>query len=269
LRPVIIGLAIMAAIWSGVWGINAFENISPDSQNVKSLVPFDIILGSLYIGVTAIEIFGAISAFLQNLALIRLYSLLTLIAALLVSGAEMLRIVIHFKFKSTIISQCITFVMSDNDDDGIGFFGSHHANGLSQADATSFCNQAWNHDTFADIAWFIISIILTLLFSSIAFAYYNQLLDPSSASTRMPRNRNRQQDNFPLETFTPSLPYNSNQEGTSRYNPPPGPPPSESPFAPPYEASKLPKYGYSEDGHAKDDGKKATDDEKDLAGVNY
>jgi len=266
LRPLVICVGVASAIWAAVWGISAFQDISVDNGHVKNLVPFDIVLGTLYMSVLVIEIFGVFAAFRQSIPLVRSYSFLSLVVAIIVAAAEILRIVIHFKFKNDIISECTTLAQTDDDSTDIGFFGSHHANGLSPTDAAEYCNNAWSRDSFSDIAWLLVGLVLTLLFSSIAFSFYRQLLDPSIHVTR-PSARNQNpyaQDNVPLQTFRPT------------YNPPPGAPPvqreadRDSMYAPPYEEGKLPGYGAgigaSEVGDVKKD---ISNEEKDLAGVNH
>lgn len=217
--------------------------------------------------VAAIEVFGIWAAVRQNLHMVKLYVTLSLFVVVIVFGAEILRLVLHFKFKGPMINECIALVNSDSDPgDGFGFLGSHHPHGLIPADASDYCNSAWSHNTFSDIAWLIFSLIGSLIFSSIAYSYYRQLLDPSSVATRYPR---RQPDNVPLDTFRSNNEYSqySEQRGLGYNAGPSNPPPSE--FVPPYEPSKLPGYaGYAES--IEPDSKlKGTDEEKDLAGVSH
>lgn len=268
LRPVIIGVGFAAMIYSLIWGGSALSAIHPDqTQNLKQLVPFDITLGVAYISVALIEMLGIFGAIRQSLRIIRIYAFLSLIATALVFGAEILRLVVHFKFKQDMIAQCITAAESpDGVGDDTGLFGNHHASDLDPDTATSFCNDAWSHNTFSDIAWLLISLICSLVFASLAYSYYRQLLDPTSGVGRTrPRDTN-----VPLDTFRnyneyqgPGLPYNA---GGSRPAAARAGSIAQSEFVPPYEPSKLPGYGSAYD----DPDKKApTDEEKDLSGITH
>jgi len=268
LRPVIIGIGIAATIYALLWGGSSFSNISSDkSQNLSQLVPFDIALGTIYLVVALIELYGIWSAIRQSLPLVRIYAILSLLAAAMVFGAEIVRLVVHFKFKNDMITQCIQAAQTGDGErnNDFGLFGNHRAHDLSSDEATDFCNDAWSHNTFSDIAWLILSLICSLVFSSLAFSYYRQLLDPASGGARI-----RPQDNgVPLNTFRSYGQYGEYAqgaglayEGGSRFAPPPIPE-----YAPPYEPSKLPGYqGYAE---SIEPDKKATDEEKDLAGASH
>jgi len=244
-RPLVIGSNIAATLWALLWGISAFQNIGPDnSHSLHQLVPFDIILGSLYMGVAAIEIFGIISAFRRNLPLMRIYAFLSIIALLLTSGAEIVRIVVHFLFKKALIDECTNDVTGDLVSDNFGFFGSHNVHNLSPSEAADYCQSAFDHDTFTDIAWLIVGTLLGLLFVSIAYSYYHQLLDPSSVASRF-----RTTNSVPLQTFGGGPgPYNPPQGGYHMDNR------SVDGFVPPYDAAKLPGYGYSGEGEERDMG---------------
>jgi len=269
LRPVIIGVGFAAMVYSLIWGGSALSTIHPDQhQNLSQLVPFDIALGVAYMTVALIEIFGIFGAFRQSLPIIRIYAFLSLVAAVLVFGAEILRLVVHFKFKNDMITQCITAAESpDGVGDETGLFGNHHASDLDPLSATDFCNDAWSHNTFSDIAWLLISLICSLVFASLAYSYYRQLLDPTSGVARArPRG-----NNVPLDTFRnyneyaagSSLPYNA---GGSRPAAPRAGSIAPSEFVPPYEPTKLPGYGSAFD---EPDKKVPTDEEKDLGGVSH
>jgi len=270
LRPVVISIGIAATIYSLIWAGSAFSDINTDrSQNVGQLVPFDITLGTLYIVVALIEMFGVFGALRQNLPIVRLYAMGSLLASVIIFGAEILRLVVHFKFKQNILTECITLAQTDGGiGDDHGFVGNRHARKLTPEQAIDFCNSAWSHDTFSDIAWLIISSIVSLVFASLAYSYYRQLLDPQFGVARF----RPQGNSVPLDTFRnynnnnqygdyaagSSLPYNAGMAPGRR-----SPAPSE--FIPPYESSKLPGYGET----AGDPDKKAppTDEEKDLSGI--
>ena len=119
------------------------------------------------------------------------------------------------------------------------------------------CNDAWSHDSFSEIAWFIVVAILGFLFSSITFAYYRQLIDPTSPANqaRAPSAQARAAaagGAYPPPHYNP--PYASGgvdvggSVGNLGYAPPPGPPPpgaASSVYVPEYDPAKLPAYGES------------------------
>jgi len=244
LRPVVIGSGIAAALWALLWGISSFQTIHPDAtHNLHQLVPFDIALGALYMGVMVIELFGVFGALQRSLAIIRIYAPLAFVALLITTGAEILRIVIHFMFKSALINECITDVQGDIVFTNFGFFGTHDAHNLTQDEAASFCQSAWDHDTFTDIAWLLVAILIGSLFASIVYSYYRQLMDPTSMESRMTN------QNVPLQTFGGPAPYAQGPYTQGPYGPG-GHAYGQSIDglnygAPPYDNAKLPEYGYT------------------------
>lgn len=110
--------------------------------------------------------------------------------------------------------------------------------------------------------------VCSLLFASLAYSYYRQLLDPSVSVARPRPTGNN--NNVPLDTFRNYGEYNAYAQGSglpydagARSSPRP-----QSEYAPPYEASKLPGYGggYAAD---TDPDKKVSNEDKDLAGVSH
>jgi len=268
LRPVIIGIGVISFVYALLWGGSSFSNLHFDkSQNLGSIVAFDIAIGSIYMVVALIEASGIYGAIRQSVPTIRLYSILSLVISGIILAAEILRLVVHFGFKSSMISACETAVESDNGDfnNYFGFFGNSDVHNLDPGRAQDFCNDAWSHATFSDIAWLIFSTICSLVFASLAFSYYRQLLDPMSGVART----RPQDNNVPLDTFRNYGQYNEYAQGTGLpYNAGRSSPRPASEYAPPYEASKLPGYGggYAED---TDPEKKVSDDDKALAGVSH
>ena len=118
------------------------------------------------------------------------------------------------------------------------------------------CDSAWRHDSFSEIAWFIVVGILSLLFAAIAFSYYRQMLDPTSPvnAARAPSAQARAAGLYPEHYNPPYVPesdYYGNARGpgtgTGRYAPPPGPPPGaakadDEAYVPEYDPAKLPEY---------------------------
>jgi len=261
LRPVVIASAISAIIWSLVWAGGAFEDISGDKQNddSKVLVNFDIVLGALYSGVAAMELFGIFAAISRRASLARLYVGMSMLVVLLVAAAELLRTVVHFAFKNAIVGECTTLSTNGDNRSGFAFWGGS-TRAFSQQDAQDYCNSAYNRSSFSTIAWLILAVLLTLFFASTAYAFYRQLLDPMSF--RAPSDQVRLESMRGQPYGGGYVPYPGFNAGPAPgYAPPPGaPPPGFAGYAAPaYEPGKLPGYG-SEGGH----GAKGMDsDEKD------
>ncbi|KAF8523680.1 hypothetical protein BU17DRAFT_63614 [Hysterangium stoloniferum] len=258
LRPIVIACTIMGIIWSLAWTAGAFEDIAGEKQNseLKKLVAFDIVLGSLYAGVAAIELFGLFAAVTRRTSLVRIFVFLSLLVALIVFGAELIRTIVHFSFKSAILEECRLESMGEIDSTSFGFWGgSIHT--FSNTEAQQFCSDAFSRNSISTIAWFILGGLLSLFFASIAYSFYRQLLDPLAFRAQAPSDQVRlqafnrpygYQEQYgyapPQQPYggayaAPTQAYGGGNHPYPSFAPPPGPPPG----APPYEAGKLPGYG--------------------------
>ncbi|EJD01846.1 uncharacterized protein FOMMEDRAFT_20621 [Fomitiporia mediterranea MF3/22] len=242
LRPVVVFVSFLGGLWALVWGIASFRDISVDNDHAAKLEVFDIVLGSLYMATFVIELFGLAAASMQKLPMIRAYAFLSLGAAVVVIATELIRVIIHFVFKNTLISECQALVNGETITTRFGIWGTTTET-LDGQTAEEFCRDAWSHDSFSEIAWFIVTAILSLLFASIAFSYYRQMLDPSSI-VNVSRNAAPQHYNPPYAAG--AYGYNNGPYGgfgASGYGPPPGPPPAQSQaYVPQYDPAKLPDY---------------------------
>lgn len=247
----VLGTAFAGGLWSLIWGIASFEDISVDKQHATRLQVFDIVLGSLYMGALAVELLGMAGAYLQRLAVIRIYAFLSLGTAVIIIATGLIRVVVHFVFKSTLIDECTALATGDTIDERFGIWGPTTTTTLDGGDANQLCSDSWSHDSFSELAWFFVSSVLALIFATVAFAYYRQMLDPTSPANaaRAPSAQARAAM-YPAHynpPYVPDLPY-----GGERFAPPPGPPPPrQDQYAPPYDAAKLPVYskgGYEEAG---------------------
>ncbi|TFK52847.1 hypothetical protein OE88DRAFT_1306202 [Heliocybe sulcata] len=244
LRPVVIVVGLLSGIWTLVQAISLFREVSTDkSQGFPKLGVFAIALGALYMTVAAIEFFGVGAAALQKAALVRIYSFLSIASALIIVAGGFLLVIVHFVNKNEIINECIQLSKGDEVTVRYGIWGPVSKTQLTEAEAEDFCHSAYSHDSWGDIIALIIELVLAALFCSIAFAYYRQLMDPTSAAntSRAPSNQFRggnypQHYNPPYNASVPDLPYN---QPYGQYAPPPGPPPN----APPYDHNAPPGYG--------------------------
>jgi len=242
LRPVVISSTFLAGLWALLWGISSFRDISIDKNHATRLEVFDIVLGSLYMATFTIELFGLVSAYLQRLVMIRLYAFLVLGAALIVTAADLIRVIVHFAFKDELINECTALATGDTIETRFGIWGPTSTTTLSPQDAAQFCNSAWSNDSASEVIWFLVAGVLSFLFAALAFAYYRQMLDPASPANtqRKPRGGGGPEHYSP--PYMPELPYQGG--GAGAYAPPLGPPPAaqSSVYVPAYDSAKLPDY---------------------------
>jgi len=217
LRPVVVVVGLLSGIWTLLQAISLFKEVSTDkSQGFPKLGIFAIVLGALYMAVAVIEFFGVGAAALQRAAFVRIYSFLTVASALVVVVAGFLLVIVHFAYKNEILDECVKLSTGDTVVVRYGIWGPASKTQLTQSEAEDFCKNAYSHDSWGDIIALIIEIVLAALFCSIAFAYYRQLIDPTSPanSSRAPSTQFRgsnypQHYNPPYNASVPALPYNN------------------------------------------------------------
>ncbi|KAJ6613612.1 hypothetical protein B0H10DRAFT_218179 [Mycena sp. CBHHK59/15] len=273
LRPVIIGVASLAALWSLFSYIGFFRSISTDKQQgVPALATFAIALGAIYMALTAIETFGVIAAVTQRLPLIRMFAILSGVAILITAAAGITEVVVHFTSKSDILKECTNLTSGSNlAIYPFGLFGPSRHETLDAQDAADWCRSAYDRASWQDIVSLLVTIFLACSFAVLALGYYRQMLDPTSPANalRAPSNQARMNNfpshyNPPYNASVPNLGYGYNAPyagapyagapytGGQTYAPPPGPPPPrDAPFAPP--ESKPPGYTGSGAGYGADD----------------
>jgi hypothetical protein len=242
LRSAVFPLAIAGAAWSLASTITLFQELGIDrGQHETRLATFAIVLGSLYAGTTAIFIFGIVAAATKRLALIRIFSVLAIVATVVIIAAGLLRTIVHFMLKNDLITECTTLAQGNDVVFRWGIWSVDPSKNLTASEAASFCKNAWNHDSFSEIVWLIAEIILMSLFAVVAWSYAQQETAIAAGGIR---------DRLPA-TYTPAYPagpaYAAGGESTvtlpdleynKPYAPPPGPPPAFD--------SSLPAYGNDE-----------------------
>ncbi|KAG9103450.1 hypothetical protein FRC06_010756 [Ceratobasidium sp. 370] len=243
LRPVALTCGVLAWLWTLLWSIRSFQDVGGDRISFPRVVAFDITLGALYATACAIETFGIFAMFGQKTRLVGIYSWASVGAVVVVIAAELIRIILHFSLKGSLIDQCTKENTGDVVISRGGFWDPVTSTTLSQAEARNWCNDAWNRGTFADFAWFIVSALLGFMFVSVNFAYWRQLLDPTSVVSRYPRAPSEQ---YHMGAMPPHQPQPYNPYAQQQYNPysygQPDPF-ARNDYAPPYDAHKLPGYG--------------------------
>ncbi|KAI9464045.1 hypothetical protein BJY52DRAFT_882953 [Lactarius psammicola] len=242
LRSAVFPIAVLGAIWTLIYAIQVFQQLSTDqAQHEKRLATFAITLGSLYAGTTAIFVFGIVAAATRRLALIRVFSFLAIVAAVIVIASAVLRTIVHFMLKDELISECTTLAQGTDVVFRWGIWTADPTDSLTPDEAAKFCKKAWNHDSFSEIAWLIGEIALMSLFAIIAFSYAQQ----ESAVVSGAKTEGLPTTYAP--TYGAGHGYATGDESTLnlpevQYNqpfaPPPGPPP-------PFDGS-LPAYGSDE-----------------------
>lgn len=243
LRTLVLSISISGFIWLLSFSVSAFQEISTDkSHQQKKLANLSIVLGSLYVGAAAIFLFGAFAAGSRRLGLIRIFSFLSAAVAVIIIASGFLRTIVHFILKKSLINECTELATGQNVVTVWGVWNSGPDHRLSPTEANKFCRHAWNHDSFSEIFWLIVEIIVLPLFVLVVFAYAQQ----ESASVQ---GRGR---SIPT-TYTPA--YVAGAESNVAlpevsYDPPQYAPPN-SPPPPPFDKS-LPGYGGGETMDKKD-----------------
>ncbi|PCH37453.1 hypothetical protein WOLCODRAFT_29116 [Wolfiporia cocos MD-104 SS10] len=234
LRPVVFVVALISAIWALLTKINSFQTLNVDKQQgFPKLGSFAIILGIIYAAICGIESFGMVAAGMQRLQMARMYAILSVISGLAIVGAGFMRVILHFILKHDLISECEQIAKGDVVVEQYGFWGPTFEDRLTASQAESYCNDYWKHDSFAEIISLIVEIVVALFFSTIAFAYYRQLSDPTSVANlaRAPPSAqyaapgDAPSGEYPTHYNPPYLNYDAG------YAPPPGPPPMKDPYA--------------------------------------
>jgi len=225
LRPVVIATSVMTALWALAWTVSSFKALKlANSDDLPKLAPLAIAQGVMYAVACGFQTFGVVAAGLQKFALIKIYAFLCAMSTLLVVGVGFMRVVTHFVFKSDFLTECSTLAQTGSIDSVFGIWGSNPSTSLNASQAAQYCSDEWNHDSWIEIIAVILEILIGLLLTAIAFAYYRQALDPASPAnaSRLPSDSARQ-DGYPTH-------YNPPYDGTSYapvYAPPPGPPPTD------------------------------------------
>lgn len=225
----------LAALWALLSGISSFRTLTDDeSKQIPHLRTISLILGIVYMIAFVIECFGIMAATLQRAAMVRIYSFLSILSSLLILGGSLTQTIIHFTMKDELLNLCTTDATGDTVFFGFGFWGPSRKDTLDSNEAANWCKNEWDHDSWSDILALLLEIVLALFFVAITFAYYAQVMDPTSPvnNTRIPPNQTRPA--YQPEHYNP--PYTT-------YPPPPGAPPYvDQGFVPPYDANKPPGY---------------------------
>jgi len=232
LRSIVIATGSLSALWTLLWAISSFRDVNLDKSNsYPKLATLSLVLGILYIVTCTIEVFGVFAAITQRLALVKTYAMGSVVSAILVIGAGLLEVIVHFVDKKDIVNECTTLATGASITFRFGLFGSTSQETLTAAEAASFCQDGWDRASWSSIISLLLEILLGVLFSIIAIAYYRQLLDPTSAANafRAPSHQMRGDlypEHYNPPFNAPPVPNLGYGAGPSAYAPPPGAPPA-------------------------------------------
>ncbi|KAI6112385.1 hypothetical protein EV401DRAFT_203077 [Pisolithus croceorrhizus] len=230
LRPIVLAMALVAALWSLAFAVAGYRELATDeNDNFHNLAPLAAVQGTLYTLALLFQGFGIAAVATQRTRFIRMFTYLSALTSLFAVGVSFMRVITHFTFKIR------GFWISHSLRMGVwirqmyGFWTNNPGSNLDATDAATYCNDAWSHDSWAEILLLVLLIVVGLLFTSTAFAYYRQVIDPTSPvnSSRTPANQVRM-DDFPAY----HAPYDA-----PAYAPPAGPPPFDG-------EGKPPQYNY-------------------------
>jgi len=233
LRPLLLGLTSLSFIAGVIWCASSFKDKDNDSRINPKIWTYDIVFGSIFAALSAIELFGFVAAWRQRVSLMTIYSLLSVISALAVIALEILSIAIDFMFKNDMITECTREVTTPDFVDCFGYWCSNRSK--TQAEGNRYCHHQWTKIVIGDFVWFFIALFCGTLFSYMAFAYQHEL---RNVGRPLNPQRYAMQD-YPVH----GLDY--------QYPPPPGPPPPiDSHSSNPYDdTSKPPDYEPASEGH--------------------
>jgi len=239
LRPVVMITSLLTAFWSIFSAIGFYRNIGPYNDNgAPSLAKISIIIGSLYMGIFLIGLLGLAAAASERLNVVRTFAYFSVLAALIVAGVSLFRVVIHFTMKDTILNACTNAATGQTFVYG-GWWGPIYSSTLSSSDAQDFCKSYYDRDSWSLIVGFLILSALGIFFSLIAFGYLRQNLDPTSRANVI------QRLNVPPRHYLPG-PYDHDHDDPHFADPPDGKPPRYSGDGrEDYKVSRDEESGYS------------------------
>jgi hypothetical protein len=181
-RNLVIAVAAINALRFLISALTAFQDVTFDhAHNVPKLAQSSFALGALYLVTAVIQTFGALSAVLQRLTLIRVYVHLSFVSALLITAAGFVNGLEYFLLAEEIISECVALSVSGSWISKSIFRGKlRHGQIPSINVAQEQCLTAWSRGSLSQVvAVFAFSLIPAIAFFLLAYAYYRQTTDPA------------------------------------------------------------------------------------------
>jgi hypothetical protein len=186
-RYLVIGVAAINALRFLISALTAFHDVhitDIKTRHAPKLTQISLALGALYLVTAVLQFYGAISAALQRLTLIRVYVHLAFLSALLITVAGFITGVEYFLLAEDIISQCVELSVSGSWVSKSIFRGKlRHGQVPSPKVAQEQCLNAWSSGSISQvIAIFIFFLIPSIAFFLLAYTYYRQSTDPAHSA---------------------------------------------------------------------------------------
>ncbi|KAG8962859.1 capsule-associated protein CAP1, partial [Tulasnella sp. 419] len=162
--------------------------------------------------------------------MVKIYTMLSVLAALIVLGAEITRVALYFAAKRNLINDCAQEANGITIGGWNSVWGGSWSTTLTGPAAQEWCEDRWERGVWGAIVWLIVVVVLGWLFASMAFSYYHQLLSPHTVAPSQA---------FRMGAFNSHQPYGQspyNPQGGYQY-PAPRPGPQED-YVPPYDPHK-------------------------------
>ena len=110
----------------------------------------------------------------------RTFAYLSILVTAIVAAAGLIQIILHFTEKSLIINTCSTLSTGATVYRYTGLFGPVSTDSLTAEGARSWCTRYYNRDSWTSIISFLITTGLAAFYTTVAWAYLRQVLDPTS-----------------------------------------------------------------------------------------
>ncbi|KAM0788292.1 hypothetical protein ACM66B_001437 [Microbotryomycetes sp. NB124-2] len=233
LRPAVLLIAFFSAVYA-LFAAAAVIRRRNETDTSSKMDTVYLVMAILYFAVAASEVFGIGAAYKQSIRLVRYYFYAQCVSAVVVTAAEILRVVVHFTDKSAIQAACAAGEKQDQ---------AGSTNPSSDADIADYCSWVWRRASYWDIGLLLLSMLFAFLFASLAASYLHQLMNPHLLRTQQPF--------FGQPTQAPSGQYQYPLNDVAVY--PPNPYRQDPPVggwgyaAPPYARDNLPEYSNDHD----------------------
>jgi len=216
-KNLVVAVAIVNALRFFVSAITAFQDVDVDAKThrIPKLGRITLALGALYFVTAIIQVYGALSACLQRLTLIRVYVYLAFLSALLITTTGFISAIEYFMLAEDLISECVSLAVSGSWISKTIFRGKlSHGKVPSTRVAQEQCIAAWSHGSISHVlAVFAFYLIPAVVFFFLAYTYYRQTIDLTHSACLVSTRR----DIFRLEAY-PDVGYNSLHTGSDTSN---------------------------------------------------
>ncbi|KAG8755103.1 hypothetical protein FRC14_004363 [Serendipita sp. 396] len=183
---------------------------------ISAFVPFDIVLGVLYLVIALIEAFGVTAAIMSRLPLVRIYAYLSAFGVVAVVAIEVIRLVLNNVYKKAILDECFKELrgLTLTTTTGSIFNPNTTSTVLTDGQAKDLCNDWWVKSIWRNVGWLVVALFLGIMFALVNIAYYRQLADPALLRTQAPSAAYRME----AMRYGNNQPYNDDQN-IPGYNP--------------------------------------------------